>query len=123
MGISISTKIGKACYIPISHTSGKCIDKKKVINKLRPILEDQSIKKIGQNIKFDYRNNNLSEDLSFLSASFKGKKSDQFKINNEVKRLKKEKEKNQPTQIKTTGSTFKNQIMQKKKKEKKLIKD
>ena len=54
MGISISTKIGKACYIPISHTSGKCIDKKKVINKLRPILEDQSIKKIGQNIKFDY---------------------------------------------------------------------
>jgi len=54
VGISISTKIGKACYIPISHTSGKCIDKKKVINKLRPILEDQSIKKIGQNIKFDY---------------------------------------------------------------------
>ena len=54
VGISISTKIDKACYIPISHTSGKCIDKKKVINKLRPILEDQSIKKIGQNIKFDY---------------------------------------------------------------------
>ena len=54
VGISISTKIGKACYIPNSHTSGKCIDKKKVINKLRPILEDQSIKKIGQNIKFDY---------------------------------------------------------------------
>ena len=54
VGISISTKIGRACYIPISHTSGKCIDKKKVINKLRPILEDQSIKKIGQNIKFDY---------------------------------------------------------------------
>ena len=48
VGISISTKIGKACYIPISHTSGKCIDKKKVINKLRPILEDQSIKKLDK---------------------------------------------------------------------------
>ena len=77
----------------------------------------------SKDIKFDYRNNNLSEDLIFLSASFKGKKSDQFKINNEVKRLKKEKEKNQPTQIKTSGSTFKNPIMQTKKKVWELIKD
>ena len=77
----------------------------------------------SKDIKFDYRNNNLSEDLIFLSASFKGKKSDQLKINNEVKRLKKEKEKNQPTQIKTSGSTFKNPIMQTKKKVWELIKD
>ena len=28
----------------------------------------------SKDIKFDYRNNNLSEDLIFLSASFKGKK-------------------------------------------------
>ena len=54
VGISISTKIGKACYIPISHSSGNCLDKKKVINKLKPLLEDKSVKKIGQNIKFDY---------------------------------------------------------------------
>jgi len=54
VGISLSTKIGKACYIPISHSKGKCLDKKKVLNKLRPILEDQSVKKIGQNIKFDF---------------------------------------------------------------------
>jgi len=33
----------------------------------------------SKDIKFDYRNNNLSEDLIFLSASFKGKKSDQLK--------------------------------------------
>ena len=54
VGISLSTKIGKACYIPISHSSGNCLDKKKVINKLKPLLEDESVKKIGQNIKFDY---------------------------------------------------------------------
>ncbi len=54
VGISLSTKIGKACYIPISHSKGKCLDKKKVLNKLRPILEDHSVKKIGQNIKFDF---------------------------------------------------------------------
>ena len=54
VGISLSTKIGKACYIPISHTSGNCLDKKKIIKKLKPILEDHSIKKIGQNIKFDF---------------------------------------------------------------------
>ena len=54
IGISLSTKIGKACYIPIGHTSKNCLNKKKILNKLRFILEDQSIKKIGQNIKFDF---------------------------------------------------------------------
>ena len=46
VGISLSTKIGKACYIPISHTTGNCLDKKEVIKKLKPILEDHSIKKL-----------------------------------------------------------------------------
>ena len=54
VGISISTKIGKACYIPIGHNNGDNLDKKKVIQKLKPVLEDESIKKIGQNIKFDF---------------------------------------------------------------------
>ena len=54
VGISLSTDIGKACYIPIGHTNGKCLNKKEVIDKLKPILEDKSVKKIGQNIKFDY---------------------------------------------------------------------
>ncbi len=54
VGISFSTKIGKACYIPIGHTKGKNLEEKKVITKIKPILEDRSIKKIGQNIKFDY---------------------------------------------------------------------
>ena len=54
IGISLSTKIGKACYIPIGHKTKKNIDKDKVLRKLKPLLEDSSIKKIGQNIKFDF---------------------------------------------------------------------
>ena len=54
VGISLSHKIGKACYIPVGHNSEKCIDKDLVLKKLKPLLEDPSIKKIGQNIKFDF---------------------------------------------------------------------
>ena len=54
IGISLSSKIGKACYIPLGHNSKKCVNKDVVIKKLRPLLEDPSIKKIGQNIKFDF---------------------------------------------------------------------
>ncbi len=54
VGISLCSKIGKACYIPVGHKSPKCINKDAVIKKLKKILEDPSIKKIGQNIKFDF---------------------------------------------------------------------
>ena len=54
VGISLSTKIGKACYIPIGHKSKGCLKKSIVIKKLKPLLEDKSVKKIGQNIKFDF---------------------------------------------------------------------
>ena len=54
IGVSLSSKIGKACYIPIGHDSKKCINKDIVLKKLKPLLEDSSIKKIGQNIKFDF---------------------------------------------------------------------
>ncbi len=54
MGISLSLEIGRACYIPLKHKHSKNLDEKKVIKLLKPILEDDSIKKIGQNIKFDF---------------------------------------------------------------------
>ena len=54
VGVSLCSKIGKACYIPIGHKSSKCIDKNIVIKKLKPLLEDPSVKKIGQNIKYDF---------------------------------------------------------------------
>ena len=46
----------------------------------------------------------------------KERKKDSKQINHEMEKLKKEKEKNQPTRIKTSGSTFKNPISQTKKK-------
>ena len=54
VGMSISFEIGKAYYIPLSHKNSQNLDEKRVLNLLKPILEDESIKKIGQNIKFDY---------------------------------------------------------------------
>ena len=94
------------------------------------LISIQTIDKIGnirtikaEDIKFDYRKNNLSEDLIFLSASFRGKKSIRNQILNETNKLKAEKEKNQPTKIKTSGSTFKNPITQTKKKVWELIRE
>ncbi len=94
------------------------------------LLSIQAIDKIGnvvtipsKNIKFSYRKNDISEDLIFLSASFKGTKSNFLTIKNEVMRLKNEKEKNQPTKVKTGGSTFKNPISQTDKKVWELIKE
>ena len=54
VGISISSSIGRAFYIPLNHLKGKNFGEKKVLSILKPYLEDKSIKKIGQNIKFDY---------------------------------------------------------------------
>ena len=94
------------------------------------LLSIQAIDKSGkvitipvEDIKFEYRKNNLSDDLVFLSASFKGVKSESIKIKNEMNKLKIEKEKNQPTKIKTSGSTFKNPILQTKRKVWELIKE
>ena len=75
-----------------------------------------------KDINFEYRNNDLSNDLIFLSASFKGIKSNLNDIKNKTISLKNEKERNQPTRIKTSGSTFKNPISQTNKKVWELIK-
>ena len=57
IGISLSWNLGKACYIPILHSSlnNNLVQLKRetVASILNPILEDTSILKIGQNIKFD----------------------------------------------------------------------
>ena len=54
IGISFSYSPNKACYIPLGHKKVKSLKKEFVIQKVKPILEDPSIKKVGQNIKFDY---------------------------------------------------------------------
>ena len=94
------------------------------------LLSIQAIDKKGKiitisskDIKFDYRKNDLSDDLIFLSASFRGVKSELASIKDEMNKIKIEKEKNQPTKIKTSGSTFKNPISQTEKKVWELIKE
>ena len=94
------------------------------------LLSIQAIDKSGsvitipsKDIIFEYRKNNLSDDLIFLSASFKGTKSNRIEIQDRIKKFKIEKDKNQPTKIKTSGSTFKNPISQTDKKVWELIKE
>ncbi len=97
---------------------------KDILLSIQVIDKSGNIKTIpSKDIKFEYRKTNLPEDLIFLSASFKGKKGDSKSIKNEMKKLKLEKEKNQPSRIKTSGSTFKNPISQTKKKVWELIKE
>ncbi len=97
---------------------------KDILLSIQAIDKSGNVKTIpSKNIKFEYRKNDLSDDLIFLSASFKGTKSDSNKIKDTMEKFKIEKEKNQPTQIKTSGSTFKNPIFQTKKKVWELIKD
>ena len=54
VGISFCYDINEAYYIPVAHKNFKSLSKEFVIKKLKSILEDQSIKKVGQNIKYDY---------------------------------------------------------------------
>jgi DNA polymerase-1 len=66
VGISLCTKAGKACYIPLTHKDAGTddlfgsddladgqIDLEAAIAALKPLLEDQSVMKIGQNMKYD----------------------------------------------------------------------
>jgi UDP-N-acetylmuramate dehydrogenase len=94
------------------------------------LVSIQAIDRLGRvitipanKVNFEYRNNDLGEDLIFLSASFKGIKKNKIQIEKEVSELKKKKDETQPTKIKTSGSTFKNPINQTNKKVWELIKE
>ena len=56
VGFSMSVENSKACYIPLQHKNQKYnqINIQSFVNLVRPILEDESILKIGQNIKYDF---------------------------------------------------------------------
>jgi len=94
------------------------------------LISIQALNKLGQvitipikDVNFKYRDSGLSDDLIFLSASFKGFKKDRDIIKHEIQLLKEKKEKTQPTKIRTSGSTFKNPIGQSDKKVWQLIKE
>ncbi len=94
------------------------------------LVSIQVIDKIGnvltipsKEINFDYRNNDLPEDLIYLSASLKGETKDTNMILETMSKLKIKKENNQPSKIKTSGSTFKNPVKESTKKAWELIKE
>ena len=62
VGVALCIEPGKAVYVPLQHkskdennviTCPKQLDLNFVLGKLKPILEDEGIIKIGQNIKYD----------------------------------------------------------------------
>ena len=94
------------------------------------LISIQAISKLGKvitipvkDINFKYRDSGLSDDLIFLSATFKGYKKNSDLIKYEMIELKKKKDNAQPTRIKTSGSTFKNPLDQSNKKVWQLIKE
>jgi DNA polymerase-1 len=65
VGFSLAVSPGKACYVPVGHTGGSGdlfsggglvpgqVPLRAAIDLLKPLLQDPSVLKIGQNIKFD----------------------------------------------------------------------
>ena len=66
VGVSFAIEEGKAAYVPFAHDyshAPRQLQKEEVLKKLKPILENAAIKKIGQNIKYDMEvlaNENIS---------------------------------------------------------------
>ena len=67
VGVSLAVRAGRACYIPLAHRSEGAADLfggnellagqipvRDAIARLKPLLEDRSILKIGQNMKYDW---------------------------------------------------------------------
>jgi len=64
VGLSFAVKPGEAWYVPLSDNREKCIE---VLNLFKPVLENEEIEKVGQNIKYDIL------ILSWYDIEIKGK--------------------------------------------------
>jgi DNA polymerase-1 len=56
VGISLSAKPGRSCYIPVGHTLLDAVTQlplQQVVDRLQPLFEDEKIAKYGHNGKFD----------------------------------------------------------------------
>jgi DNA polymerase-1 len=64
VGVALAVAPGRACYIPVGHGTGGGLDFSGaqprqlaldlVVDRLRPLLEDPAVLKVGQNIKYDF---------------------------------------------------------------------
>lgn len=58
VGISLSLRDHEACYIPVGHVYDGApaqLDRELVLEGLRPLLTDPEVRKVGQNLKYDYQ--------------------------------------------------------------------
>ncbi|MFA0441059.1 DNA polymerase I [Vibrio sp. 10N.286.49.C2] len=56
IGLSFATEEGVAAYLPVAHDymgAPEQLDRDWVLAQLKPLLEDESLKKVGQNLKYD----------------------------------------------------------------------
>ena len=56
VGLSFSVKEGEAAYVPVGHDyldAPKQLDRAMVLEKFKPLLEDEKLCKLGQNLKYD----------------------------------------------------------------------
>ena len=56
VGLSFSVRTGEAAYVPVAHNydgAPRQISRRKVLEKLRPLLESDKHEKVGQNLKYD----------------------------------------------------------------------
>jgi len=61
VGVSLATECGKACYVPIGHGGHDLLSERpeqiaegEALARLKPLLEDRSVLKVGHNFKFDW---------------------------------------------------------------------
>jgi DNA polymerase-1 len=56
VGVSFAVEPGQAAYLPLAHDyadAPKQLDRERVLNSLKPLLEDPAKPKLGQNLKYD----------------------------------------------------------------------
>ena len=56
VGVSFAVEPGKAAYVPLGHDylgAPQQLDRNMVLQKLKPLLEDNQLEKVGQNLKYD----------------------------------------------------------------------
>jgi DNA polymerase I len=61
VGLSLATECGKACYVPLEHGGHDLLSERpeqipaaEALARLKPLLEDPAVLKIGHNFKFDW---------------------------------------------------------------------
>ena len=72
VGVSFSTAPGEAAYVPVAHDypdAPEQLDRDYVLSALKPLLESDSVKKVGQHLKYD-KNVLANYDINLQGIAF-----------------------------------------------------